>query len=261
MRALRIIRVYCRLGILREMEYRGNFVIQVMQSLAGLGTGLAGLAVVLSHTHRLGDWSPAELLAVLGIFQLVGGLIGTVIQPSMQRFLEDVRLGALDFTLVKPVDAQLVVSVQQVQVWKLVDVAMGASVLVYALWRLRINIGPGEAVMFVLALLAGGAIIYSFWLMLATSAFWFVRVENILVIFQSMYEAGRWPVGIYPPWLRVSLTFIVPVAFAITVPAEAIVGRLSVNGLAGAWLLALVMLVISRAFWRVGIRHYSGASA
>ena len=27
---------------------------------------------------------------------------------------------------------------------------------------------------------------------LATFAFWFIKVENILVIFQSMYQAGRW---------------------------------------------------------------------
>ena len=43
-----------------------------------------------------------------------------------------------------------------------------------------------------------------------------------------MYEAGRWPIGIYPPWLRAILTFVVPVGFAITVPAEGLVGRLDV---------------------------------
>jgi hypothetical protein len=63
-------------------------------------------------------------------------------------------------------------------------------------------------------------VIVQFYLMLATCSFWFVRIENMLVIFQSMYEAGRWPVGIYPPWLRFTLTFLVPVAFAVTVPAR-----------------------------------------
>ncbi|MDQ2732772.1 MAG: ABC-2 family transporter protein, partial [Armatimonadota bacterium] len=100
-----------------------------------------------------------------------------------------------------------------------------------------------------------------FWLILATCSFWFVRVENILVIFQSMYEAGRWPIGIYPPWLRASLTFLVPIAFAITVPAEALVGRLSPQTLLGAVLLAVALATGSRWFWRVGVRQYSGASA
>lgn len=60
-------------------------------------------------------------------------------------------------------------------------------------------------------LLAGSTIIYSFWLILATLSFWFVRVENILEIFRSMNKAGRWPISLYPGWLRYALTFIVPV--------------------------------------------------
>lgn len=88
-----------------------------------------------------------------------------------------------------------------------------------------------------------------------------MRIENILVIFQSMYEAGRWPVGIYPQWLRLILTFIVPVAFAVTVPAEGLVGRLTWPTLALALLLAGGMLLGSRFFWKFGVRFYSGASA
>jgi ABC-2 type transport system permease protein len=122
-------------------------------------------------------------------------------------------------------------------------------------------VGGWQAAEFIAMLLAGGVIVYGFWLILATLSFWFVRVENILVIFQSMYEAGRWPVSLYPGWLRYGLTFIVPVAFATTVPAEALTGRLNWETLLGAVILAVVLFVASRAFWRVGLRHYSGTSA
>jgi ABC-2 type transport system permease protein len=111
------------------------------------------------------------------------------------------------------------------------------------------------------ALFAGVVIVYSFWLILATLSFWFVRVENILVIFQSMYEAGRWPVSLYPAWLRFSLTFLVPIAFATTVPAQALAGRLTWQILLGTLALAVALFVVSRFFWRVGIQRYSGASA
>jgi hypothetical protein len=127
--------------------------------------------------------------------------------------------------------------------------------------RIGADVGAGEAIAFAVALLCGGAIVYGFWLILATCSFWFVRVENILVIFQSMYEAGRWPVSIYPQWLRFALTFVVPVAFATTVPAQALTGRLTAQTLLGAVALAMALLAVSRLFWRVGIRYYSGASA
>lgn len=138
---------------------------------------------------------------------------------------------------------------------------LGFAVLATALVRLGEKVGGWEAAAFIAMLLAGGVIIYSFWLILATLSFWFVRVENILVIFQSMYEAGRWPVSLYPGWLRYGLTFIVPVAFATTVPAEALTGRLNWETLLGAIILALASFAASRAFWWAGLRHYSGTSA
>jgi ABC-2 type transport system permease protein len=258
---LRLLGAYVRVSFLGEMAYRVNFWVQLFQSLLELATALAGLAVIFAYTTTLGGWRPDEVLALVGVYFLVGGLIGLVIQPGMTQLIESVRDGTLDFTLTRPEDAQLLISIQRVEIWKLIDLVMGLGVLAVALIRLGAAVGGGQAAAFALMLLAGAATIYSFWLMLATLAFWFVRVENILEIFRSMYEAGRWPVSVYPGWLRFALTFIVPVAFATTVPAEALTGRLTGATLLGAVLLAAGLLVASRLFWRVGLRHYSGTSA
>ncbi|MFQ5398938.1 MAG: ABC transporter permease [Anaerolineae bacterium] len=257
----RIILTYFRLGVLGELEYRANFFVQIFESLLGLVVAVGGLAIVFSHTESVGGWLPAHLLALVGIHILVGGLINMVISPSMQRFMEDVRKGTLDFTLIKPSDAQLLVSVQRIEIWKLIDVGLGLTVLGIALVQLQAIIGAAETAVFLLAMLCGAAIIYSFYLILATCSFWFIRVENILEIFHSMYSAGRWPVGIYPTWLRFTLTFLVPVAFAVTVPAEGLTGRLTNRTLLEAVALAGTMVIAARLFWKVGIRYYSGASA
>jgi len=259
--SLRLVCVFFRLGALNELQYRANLVVRLFESLLGLGTALFGLAVVFSKTDEIAGWRPAELLAVVGVYFLVGGLTQTVIRPSLGRFMEDIRLGTLDFTLTKPADAQLLASVRQVEIWKLIDVALGLVVLGVALVRLGESIGVVEALAFLLALVAGTVIVYSFLLILATCAFWLVRIDNILMIFQSMYEAGRWPIGVYPPWLRSALTFLVPVGFAITVPAQGLVGRLAWPTLLGAVALAVALPLVSRWFWVAGVRHYSGASA
>ena len=81
------------------------------------------------------------------------------------------------------------------------------------------------------------------------------------MIFQGVYEAGRWPVGIYPNWLQAALTFLTPVAFAVTIPAQALVGRLNTTSLLSSLGVAIIMLLGSRLFWRFGIKHYAGASA
>jgi len=152
-------------------------------------------------------------------------------------------------------------SIRRISIWSLMDVLLGIGVLLVALVRLGRGLSIPQALAFLLVLAAGAVIVYSFWLMLATIAFWFVKVENILVVFQSMYQAGRWPVSIYPAALRVLLTFLVPVAFAVTVPAEAVVGRLTWTTLVAALGLAVAIFAAARVFWRYGVRSYSGASA
>jgi len=253
--------LHLRLGAMNELQYRGNLVVQAIESLFGLASALLGIGIVFSKTDTLAGWRPAELLAIIGVYFLVGGLTRVMIQPSLTRFMEDVRLGTLDFALTKPVDAQILASIRRVEIWKGLDVLIGLVLLGIAVTRIGTRVGPAEGLAFGTALVAGTVIIYSFLLILATCSFWFVRLQNIFVIFQSMYEAGRWPTGIYPPWLRGTLTFLVPVGFAITVPAQGLVGRLSWPTLLGAVALAVALPLLSRRFWLVGVRHYSGASA
>ncbi len=260
-RLLSLARMFVRIGAMNEMAYRANFWLQLFESILGAATALATVAVVFSQTDTLGGWSRSELTSLLGIYFVVLGSINLVVAPSLNRFMEQVVDGTLDFTLTKPADSQVLVSIHEFRLWKTLDICLGLTVLAIGLVGRVDAVGWVDAVSLVIALAAGGAIIYSFWMVLATLAFWFIRIENITQIFWAMYIAGRWPIGIYPAWLKWILTLLVPVAFAVTVPAEAISGRLEYANLLGAVVLAAVFLFLSRRFWLFGVRFYSGASA
>jgi len=261
MNFFRLAWAYFRVGALNELQYRVNFFIQVFQSFLALGTGLVGLALVFNHTDSLSGWSRPELLAVMGIHILMGGLIKTTIQPNMERLMGDVQQGTLDYTLTRPADSQVLVSVREVRIWQVVDILMGLIVLLVALVQIQHRVGLWQALGFGIALVMGGLMIYCFWLMLTTGAFWVVRMDQIVELFQGVYQAGRWPVGIYPLWLRTGLTFLVPVAFAVTVPAEALTGRLTWQTMVGAAALTAFLFVLARWVWKTGLRNYTGASA
>ncbi len=252
---------FLRIGAMNELQYRVNFFIQLFDVLLALGTGLVALGLVFSHTSDLRGWTSTELLAVMGVHILMGGLIRTTIQPNMLRLLTDVQQGTLDYALTKPPDAQVLVSVREFRIWQMVDVVIGAAVMGVAVLRLQAGIGIWQALGFAAALLFGALMVYSFWLMITTGAFWVVRMESVVELFQGIYAAGRWPVGIYPDWLRTGLTFLVPIAFAVTVPAEALTARLTGQTLLAAAGLAAFFLLLSRWVWKTGLRRYSGASA
>jgi ABC-2 type transport system permease protein len=151
--------------------------------------------------------------------------------------------------------------VREFRFWQLTDFGMGVAVMGVSLYELQATVGLVQALQFALAIVCGAAMIYSFWLILTSVAFWIVRAEEMVNLFEGVYAAGRWPVGIYPDWLRTGLTFLVPVAFAVTVPAEALTSRLTSGDLILAVGLAIGLMLLARLVWRLGLRAYSGASA
>lgn len=261
MNALRVSLLHLRVGVMNELQYRVNFALQVLQSLLAVATGLVVLWLVYSYTAELNGWSESELLALLGIQILMGGLIRALVQPNMLRLMDDVRDGKLDYALTKPVDAQVLVSVRQVEVWQAVDIVSGAIVLGVALTRLGGELGLVDFVAFTCALVLGAVMIYCFWLIITTVSFWVVRMEHVLELWEGLYQTGRFPMGIYPGWLRFSVTFLVPIAFAVTVPAEAVTSRLDWQTFALAAGFSVVLFAVTRWFWRFGLRNYTGASA
>jgi ABC-2 type transport system permease protein len=261
MNGLKLAYNYLRIGILNEFQYRANLYIQILQTFIALGTGLIGLSLVFNQVNELGGWGKADLLAVMGVFTIMGGVIRAAIQPNMERLMDEIREGTLDYALTKPADSQLLVSVREFRLWTLVDVVVGVIVLLVALSQLNWAVNALSILGFLSALVMGALMIYCFWLIITSTAFWFVRVHEIANLFEGLYAAGRWPVTIYPNWLRYGLTFLVPVAFAVTVPASALTGRLTPQTWLGAFALTVALFTIARFIWKVGLSNYSGASA
>ena len=246
---------------MNELQYRTNFFIQLLQSTVSIVTALVVLKVLYSQTQALNGWSESELLVVMGIQILLGGVIRTAIQPNMQRLMEEVQDGKLDFALTKPEDSQVLISVRDVRIWRIVDVFGGVAVLAYGISGLDHPVGPSDLLLFLAMLIVGAITIYCFWLVIATLAFWIVAAWNIIELFEGVYQTGRFPVSIYPGWLRFGVTFLVPIAFAITVPAEGVTSRLDWGTVALALGFCAALFAFTRWWWRFGLRHYTGASA
>ncbi len=261
MELARLIAIFARVGILNELQYRVNFFFQILESSISLLTGLIGLALVFRHTTALAGWTPAELLVVMGVYTVMSGVVQAVIQPNMLRLAQDVFEGKLDYVLTKPVDAQLLISIREWQVWRFTNVALGLLIVGAGMVWGQTGITLWQALIFGGALLCGIVSLYSFWLILASTSFIIIQIENLINLFEGLFAAGRWPVSIYPGWLRALLTFVVPVAFAVTAPAEALTARLTGATLALAIGVSGGLFIVARLCWRWGLSRYSGASA
>jgi ABC-2 type transport system permease protein len=252
---------HLRLHALNELQYRTNFFLQVLQSASQVAGALVSVGLIYGHVDELNGWTRPQLFAAIGVYTLLGGVMRAFIQPAMMRLMNDVQSGTFDFALTKPADAELLVSVRAVDVWQALDVIIGAVIVSIAITQLSGSIGPGDALAFAGLLVAGTVIIYCVWLSIAAATFWFVRVDFVDALYVGIFRAAQYPIGIYPAWLRVSLTVVIPLGVAVTAPSAAITSRLDAATLVVAAGVALLSLLISRIVWRRGVRRYSGASA
>ena len=262
MRFWRLIRIYVGASLSTQLAYRANFVAAILGSLANLATGLLGVLLFYSRPEikTLGGWSLNAALMVVGFFTLTEGVISIWLRPNLTRLAEGIRTGTLDFLLLKPVDAQFQLSFRNLDVLRLPDLLLGGGLIVYGAGQLG-TVTPWNALLGACLYLSAVAMVYAIWFILNTSAFWLVNVQNIGELFQGVFSAGRYPVQALPTWIRPVLTFVVPVAFVTTIPAQALRGEVGTTLALLSPLVALALLGLCRVIWLRALGNYTSASS
>lgn len=255
----RLLKLFWSTSITAELEYRANFILASLSSLGGLAGSLFGLFLFYQGDYRFQGWSWHEALIVLGIFNILQGVAATLLNANLNRIVEQVREGTLDFVLLKPVSAQFWLSLRVFSPWGLPDMIAGILLIGYA--ALELNLGILSLLRGLIPLGLGILSFYSLWFMLGTLSIWFVKIYNVTEVLRGLVEAGRFPTIAYPAAYRFFFTFVIPVAFLTTIPAEAILGRADGISIFASALLATGLLTGSHLFWRFALRFYTSASA
>jgi ABC-2 type transport system permease protein len=260
-RYLSLLGLFARNSLQLALEYRADFVVACFQSSFWLVWGIVGTLVFFRFTGELGGWTLPQALLVVGMFRIFEGVIDGVMRPNITRIVEYIAKGTLDFVLLKPVDSQFMASLRQLNLLVLPDFVVGFGLIGYGLWLQQLVPGPEDLLAFALLLVCATAIAYSLWMLLTTTAFWLVRIENVAEVLTAIYETGRYPVSAFGTGMRIALTFLVPIAFMTTFPAAALLGTLEPVYLILAPAMAALLLLATRLFWRHALRSYSSASS
>jgi ABC-2 type transport system permease protein len=183
------------------------------------------------------------------------------VMPSLNHVVDGVRKGTLDFILLKPADAQFLVSTARFEPWRILDFLGSVGIVIFAFHRLHrwpgaINVGVG-LLLFVVALL----LLYSLWILVVSLSFRVVKVDNLSYLFVSIFDAGRWPIHVFKGALRVVFTVVFPLALMTTYPAQALLGTLTVAHALYSGAGGLLFTALARFIWQQSLRAYTSASS
>lgn len=259
-RHLNVLRACVASSVQLDLEYRASFLVNTVNTLLGIGAGIAIIYALFQRGTALGGWSFSEVVTLFGAFTIADAVVDIVLRPSLGKVPDYVEQGSMDYMLLKPVNLQFLVSLRHWNMWSLPNLAFGIAIALYGMASSD-ALTPGKLLLFAVMMGSGLVVIYALWASLSLTAFWFVRVGNAHLILYAMLGAGRFPITAYPAWLRLIFTFVVPVAFVTTVPAAAAVGRLDWITAAASLAAAAGSLAVSAVAWRLAARSYTSASS
>lgn len=260
-RYARLLRVQLGISALTAMQYRADFIVRGFIATLWMGVTLVPLVVVFGVRRTVAGWTFPESLVVVGWFTLLHAVLEGAVSPSLTAVVEHVRHGTLDFVLLKPADAQFLVSTAKIEPWHVVDVAGALAIFAVAFtklgrWPTPLQVAAGLALL-VLAIV----ILYSIWILLISAAFWVVKVDNLSYLFGSLFDAARWPITVFRGSMRIIFTFVFPIALLTTYPALALLGRLPARTALAAFAGGLAFAVVARRVWHRALGLYTSASS
>jgi ABC-2 type transport system permease protein len=261
MRYFKLLSLFVKSSLAIDLEYRANFMGALLMSAVDLVWGVAGIAFLFAFTDNIGGWSFYEALIVIGLVYIGWGINDAFLWPNTRELGEHIRKGTMDFILTKPINSQMHATFRRFKFDRLFTAVSGLVIIGYALQQLQWSPTLGQWLSCISLFITAMLMMYSLVIMLASSAFWIVNINNLTELFFGLLETGRHPASAYPAPMRIVISFVVPVAFISTVPAEALLGRLNLwTALYGIG-FTVVSFTSCVWFWRFAVRHYGSASS
>ena len=261
MHTLKLISAFFKVNVQMSLAYRADTLVSILLNLMWLGWELLGLSIIFSNTETLGGWGFGELIALLGVFRLINTLMIALIWPNTEKFNQSIRDGSMDYTILQPVNSMFLVTFSRITVWRIWDLVLAIILIVVGITKSGDVTTPLSTLTFILLTVSGAVVIYSLWIVLIALTFWFTKFDNNVTILQALMDAGRYPVTVYPVWLQIIVTFIIPIAVATTVPLQALRGELDLPRVSLFFVIGIAAFLVASRVWKAGLKRYSGASS
>jgi len=261
MQNLRLLSALLKINVQMALAYRVDTAVNILLELLGLGWELISLSIIFSNTQTLGGWNLGELITLLGVFHLVNALMNILIWPNTEKFNASVRDGTLDYTLLQPTDSMFLVTFSRMVIWRVWDLVLGAVLIGVGIQMSGRETSITQMLSFSLLSVTGTVILYSLWIVMIAATFWFTKFDNNVTLLQALLDTGRYPATVYPFWLRMIVTFLIPIAVATTIPLQALRGELSAGQIVLFLGISALSFLVASRIWKAGVKKYSGASS
>lgn len=250
-----------RYSVVRAMMFRFDFLLWSAVELAWMSVNVLLVQVIYRHTDSVAGWGKYEMLLLVGTSMIIQRLLMGFFWSNLYEIGRNVRSGYFDFFLAQPGSPLFMVSTRKLDPDGLANTVVAAGVVAYAAWRLGLQPGVADVLLYALLVACGLAIHYSFFLLVVSTTFWIIKTEGVEGSYFTMFEFSRLPRSAFKGVAGFLLVYLTPAVVVSNVPADTLIHGFHpahtfwLCAASVAW-FALAVFVFHR-----GIRRYASASS
>jgi len=261
----RILLRFWKNSLIREMSFRGHFIVNVASEILWIVMLLVFIKVIFTKTLDVRGWSEGQYIFLMGTHMLVTSLFEALFFGNCWRVSELIRSGDLDFVLVRPASPQFLLSFERIDFSPLASVPVSIALCVYATRMIDAQIIAAQIALFCMLIVGGVIILYSLLFMFAITSVWLIRQTGIDHLWFYTVSIARYPAEIYRKFaggaLWFGLVFVLPVLMVSNLPANVMVRTFEPFMVVYVMVSGIVLLGVCTVVFRLALRWYRSASS
>ena len=258
---LKVYTKFLHTALASELEYKTNILIDLITAILSLVGSIFLLSIFFQNNSSIGGWKFEQALIIQGIYTILNGITNTWFNPNLTEIVKHIRVGTLDFVLLKPIDSQFFISLKKINPSGFLEIMLGFCLLLFCIRINQINLNFRFLTLSLITIICSICILYSLWFFISTSTIWFVKTWNATEVLRSFLYIGRFPLNSFSFPLRIFFSIFIPIAFITTIPSEVFLGVYQFWKILLEIIVAMVFLFTSRKFWLFALKFYTSASS
>lgn len=244
------------LQIESDLMHRGSAVLYIMGKIVRFLFFLWLIVSVGNQAKNISGYTPDQLVIFLLTFNLID-LLAQIFFRGVYSFKEQVRIGIADLMLMRPVNPLFHALIGFPDP---LDLPLFFIVLT-ALFFQGVHSSLESILMFIVSVIVSFLLMMAMHIFVISVGIMTLEVDNIIMLFRDIWSMGRLPVDIYSTGVRFALTFIIPVAIIMNMPAKALLGLINWQNIFISFVISLCVVQLSLWFWKFSLKKYSSASS
>lgn len=261
-RYLKINLILFRNSLIRDLKINGYIVSSVLFQAFDVIFSIVFFNVIFSNVHELGGWNFYQVLFLFVFAKIIVSVSSIWTRRGVQAIGRDlVRMGDLDFYLTKPVNPLILVSISKPEMYEFINLLFLIPLAIYSALNSGINISWYSIVWFIVLFVCALLLYYFIQILTVIPAFWFIKLWSLQDILNRLSNFMRYPVNIFPFYLKFLLMVLVPILTVSYIPVNTLFYPPRTLYIIFMVAITLAFGLIASTTWKLGLKHYGSASS